>query len=82
MSSIQQVRRRRKQKVDVATGHRSGRGACKDCLAGGVPSALVPSRYRLTITLDGEYAVKLTRMAERVQADEVTLARSLLFRAI
>jgi hypothetical protein len=37
---------------------------------------------RLNVTLDGEYAAKLARLAERVHMQEGTLARSLLSRAI
>jgi hypothetical protein len=37
---------------------------------------------RLNVTLDEEYAAKLTRLAERTQVQEGTLARSLLSRAI
>lgn len=38
--------------------------------------------YRLNVTLDPEHAEKLGRMAERAYAQEGTLARSLLSRAI
>ena len=37
---------------------------------------------RLNITLDGERAAKLTRLAERVHVHEGTLARSLLSTAL
>jgi hypothetical protein len=37
---------------------------------------------RLNITLDGEYAAKLARLAERTHLQEGTLARSLLSHAI
>jgi len=40
------------------------------------------SSQRLNITLDGEHAAKLTRLAERVHVNEGTLARSLLSSAI
>jgi predicted transcriptional regulator len=40
----------------------------------------VPERgtVRLNVTLDGEHAVKLSRLAERTHTQEGTLARSLL----
>ncbi len=37
---------------------------------------------RLNVTLDEEYAAKLTRLAERAHVQEGTLARSLLSHAI
>lgn len=37
---------------------------------------------RLNVTLDEEYATKLSRLAERTHLQEGTLARSLLSRAI
>jgi predicted transcriptional regulator len=37
---------------------------------------------RLNVTLDDEYAAKLTRLAERTHVQEGTLARSLLSQAI
>ncbi|MEO8291734.1 MAG: hypothetical protein ABI635_01235 [Actinomycetota bacterium] len=37
---------------------------------------------RLNVTLDGEYAEKLARLAERTHLQEGTLARSLLSHAI
>lgn len=37
---------------------------------------------RLNVTLDEEYATKLSRLAERTHVKEGTLARSLLSRAI
>ena len=37
---------------------------------------------RLNVTLDEEYATKLSRLAERTHVQEGTLARSLLSRAI
>jgi hypothetical protein len=37
---------------------------------------------RLNVTLDGEYAAKLARLAERTHTQEGTLARSLLSRAL
>lgn len=37
---------------------------------------------RLNITLDAEYAAKLTRLAERVHVQEGTLARALLSSAL
>ncbi len=39
-------------------------------------------RGRLNVTLDEEYAAKLSRLADRTQVHEGTLARSLLSRAI
>jgi hypothetical protein len=38
--------------------------------------------YRLNVTLDGERAEKLVRLAERTHTQEGTLARSLLSRAL
>jgi hypothetical protein len=38
--------------------------------------------HRLNITLDGERATKLSRLADRVHVNEGTLARSLLSTAI
>ena len=38
--------------------------------------------YRLNVTLDGEHAEKLARLAEQAYTQEGTLARSLLSRAI
>ena len=38
--------------------------------------------YRLNITLDGEQAEKLTRLAERMHIQSGTLARSLLSTAL
>ena len=40
------------------------------------------SGQRLNITLDGEHAAKLSRLAERTHVNEGTLARSLLASAI
>jgi predicted transcriptional regulator len=40
------------------------------------------SGNRLNVTLDDEYAAKLTRLAERTHVQEGTLARSLLSHAI
>ncbi len=40
------------------------------------------SSQRLNITLDGEHAAKLERLAARVHVNEGTLARSLLSSAI
>jgi hypothetical protein len=37
---------------------------------------------RLNVTLDGEYAAKLARLAERTHTQEGTLARSLLSHAL
>ena len=37
---------------------------------------------RLNVTLDGEHAERLSRLAERAHVQEGTLARSLLSRAI
>lgn len=42
----------------------------------------VPGAQRLNITLDGEHAEKLSRLAERTHVQEGTLARSLLSTAI
>jgi predicted transcriptional regulator len=41
-----------------------------------------PKSQRLNITLDGEHAARLSRLAERVHVNEGTLARSLLSSAI
>jgi hypothetical protein len=38
--------------------------------------------YRLNVTLSGEHAEKLTRLAERTHVQEGTLARSLLATAL
>ncbi|MGH3006191.1 MAG: hypothetical protein ACRDNI_12145 [Gaiellaceae bacterium] len=38
--------------------------------------------HRLNVTLDGEYAEKLARLAERTHTQEGTLARSLLSNAL
>jgi hypothetical protein len=38
--------------------------------------------HRLNVTLDGEHAAKLARMAKRTHTQEGTLARSLLSSAI
>jgi hypothetical protein len=38
--------------------------------------------HRLNVTLDGEHAAKLARLAERTHTQEGTLARSLLSSAI
>jgi hypothetical protein len=38
--------------------------------------------HRLNITLDPEYAARLSRLAERTHVHEGTLARSLLSRAL
>jgi hypothetical protein len=38
--------------------------------------------YRLNVTLDGEHAAKLARLAERTHTQEGTLARSLLSNAL
>lgn len=38
--------------------------------------------YRLNVTLDGEYAAKLARLAERTHTQEETLASSLLSNAL
>ena len=38
--------------------------------------------YRVNVTLDGERAAKLRRLAERTQVEEGTLARSLLSAAL
>lgn len=40
------------------------------------------SSHRLNITLDGEHAAKLARLAARVHVNEGTLARSLLSSAL
>jgi hypothetical protein len=44
----------------------------------------VPEResVRLNVTLDGEHAAKLTRLADRTHTQEGTLARSLLSAAL
>lgn len=39
-------------------------------------------QHRYNVTLDEEYAQKLSRIAERTQIQEGTLARSLLSRAL
>lgn len=39
-------------------------------------------RHRLNITLDGDHAAKLSKLAERVRVNEGTLARSLLSSAL
>ncbi|MGH8902083.1 MAG: hypothetical protein ACRDYA_10465 [Egibacteraceae bacterium] len=41
-----------------------------------------PPTHRLNVTLDGERAAKLSRLAPRVHVNEGTLARSLLSSAI
>jgi len=41
-----------------------------------------PTPARLNVTLDGEHAERLSRLAERAHVQEGTLARSLLSRAI
>jgi hypothetical protein len=38
--------------------------------------------HRVNVTLDGEHAAKLARLAERTHAHEGTLARSLLAHAL
>jgi predicted transcriptional regulator len=38
--------------------------------------------FRLNVTLDGEHAAKLQRLAERTHTQEGTLARSLLAHAL
>jgi hypothetical protein len=43
---------------------------------------MTSSSTRLNVTLDGDSAAKLSRLAERVHVQEGTLARSLLSRAI
>ena len=43
---------------------------------------MAPAPNRLNVTLDDEYATKLSRLAERTHVQEGTLARSLLSRAI
>jgi hypothetical protein len=42
----------------------------------------VADAYRVNVTLDGEHAAKLTRLAERTHVQEGTLARSLLSTAL
>jgi hypothetical protein len=42
----------------------------------------MPAPKRLTVSLDGEHAARLTRLAEQSGVREATLARSLLSRAI
>lgn len=44
--------------------------------------AMEPASARLNITLDAEYAAKLTRLAQRIHVQEGTLARSLLSTAL
>jgi hypothetical protein len=44
--------------------------------------AVARGGYRLNVTLDGERAEKLARLAERTHTQEGTLARSLLSRAL
>jgi hypothetical protein len=44
--------------------------------------AMVRSVHRLNVTLDGEHAAKLARLAQRTHTQEGTLARSLLSTAI
>lgn len=41
-----------------------------------------PASQRINVTLDGEHASKLARLAARVHVNEGTLARSLLSSAI
>lgn len=41
-----------------------------------------PATQRVNVTLDGEHAAKLARLADRVHVNEGTLARSLLSSAI
>ncbi|MDQ3209615.1 MAG: hypothetical protein M3Q20_00295 [Actinomycetota bacterium] len=41
-----------------------------------------PTPSRLNVTLDGEHAERLSRLAERAHVQEGTLARSLLSKAI
>ena len=43
---------------------------------------MAADRYRLNVTLDGEHAAKLARLAERTHTQEGTLARSLLSNAL
>jgi hypothetical protein len=43
---------------------------------------VVASERRLNVTLDGEHAAKLSRLAERAHVQEGTLARSLLSHAL
>ncbi len=43
---------------------------------------MAPGSGRLNVTLDEEYAAKLTRLAQRTHVQEGTLARSLLSHAI
>jgi predicted transcriptional regulator len=42
----------------------------------------VAETYRLNVTLDGQHAEKLRRLAERTHVQEGTLARSLLASAL
>jgi hypothetical protein len=42
----------------------------------------MPAPTRLNVTLDSEYAAKLSRLAERIHVQEGTLARSLLSSAL
>lgn len=41
-----------------------------------------PATQRVNVTLDGQHAAKLSRLADRVHVNEGTLARSLLSSAI
>ena len=43
---------------------------------------MAADRHRLNVTLDGEHAAKLTRLAERTHTQEGTIARSLLSAAL
>ena len=43
---------------------------------------MAADKHRLNVTLDGEHAAKLARLAERTHTQEGTLARSLLSRAL
>lgn len=43
---------------------------------------MTADRHRLNVTLDGEHAAKLARLAERTHTQEGTLARSLLSNAL
>ena len=43
---------------------------------------MTTDRHRLNVTLDGEHAAKLARLAERTHTQEGTLERSLLSNAL
>lgn len=43
---------------------------------------MATEKHRLNVTLDGEHAAKLARLAERTHTQEGTIARSLLSNAL